>query len=44
MPSYGRIINGNYYMALSDNNNLKKVSLEDNIYFCTYKVKMLAAT
>lgn len=33
MPSYGRIINGIYYIALSDNNNLKKISLEDNIYF-----------
>lgn len=33
MVSYGRIINGIYYIALSDNNNLKKISLEDNIYF-----------
>ena len=33
MPHHGKIINGTKYIHLCDNNEFKKKSLEDNIYF-----------
>ena len=33
MSFYGRIINGNKYICLHNNNEFKNISLEDNVYF-----------